>query len=43
MRLQGGRLPALAVAGGETYAFSSYLGTEKPSVAGDAVSGLPCA
>ena len=43
MRLQGGRLPALAVAGGETYAFSSYLGTEEPSVVGDAVSGLTCA
>lgn len=42
LRLHGGRIPALAVAGGETYAFSSYLGTKSPSVAGDAVSGLTC-
>ena len=42
LRLQGGRLPALAVAGGETYAFTSHMGTEKPSAAGDAASGLTC-
>ena len=42
LRLQGGRLPALAVAGGETYAFTSHMGSEKPSAAGDAASGLTC-
>ena len=42
LRLQGGRLPALAVASGETYAFTSHMGSEAPSAAGDAASGLTC-
>lgn len=43
LRLQGGRFPALAVGSGETYAFTSHMGSTGPSAAGDAVSGLTCA
>lgn len=42
LRLQGGRLPALAVGSGETYAFTSHMGSPAPSAAGDAASGLTC-
>ncbi len=42
IRLQGGRLPALAVGGGETYAFFNSMASDAPSVAGDAASGLTC-
>lgn len=43
LRLQGGRFPALAVGSGETYAFTSHMGSTGPSAAGDAASGLTCA
>ena len=42
LRLQGGRIPALAVGSGETYAFTGYVGTSTPTPAGDAASGLTC-
>lgn len=42
MRLQGGRFPALTVAGGEKYVFDCYTGSSGPSASGDAVSGLTC-
>lgn len=42
LRLQGGRLPALAIGSGETYAFTSHMGSPAPSAAGDAASGLTC-
>ena len=42
LRLQGGRMPALAVGSGETYAFTGYVGTAATTPAGDAASGLAC-
>ena len=43
IRLQGGRLPPLAVASGDKFAFSGYRGSETPSRTGDDQSGLTCA
>ena len=40
--LQGGRLPALMVRAGEKFAFSRISGSNDPTPAGDAVSGITC-